>query len=326
MCHWIGDSFWAMQVIPEIKRNFPDAELWAGIKIWSEDLLHDLIDTDKILILNNIISDRHREKFFFPNYIKELRVVRNHNFDIVLDLTCNRYSALFLWFTRIRNRVGLDLHKLSFLYTLKGTSFPNDRHLSQRPWETIKLLLNDVVIPEYLFPPGSSVQKDELEKQLGFSLDSKIALLAPGAGWKDKEWGLDNFAECGNFLIRNGYKVIISGSEKERSLCTELNIKLAGKAYIFIRELRAFIALLPCLSLAITNESGTGHIIAANNIFTFSILLDKGRNIGNPIGENAISLNKDEATTENVINLIKELDGKRLNNDGRISFNHEFHE
>jgi len=313
MCHWIGDTFWAMQVIPEIKRKFPDAELWAGIKPCSRDLLFNLIDDDRILILKNVTSDRHRKNFPISGFINEIKTARNLAFDTVIDLTCNRYSAIFSLFAGIRNRVGLDLHKFSFLYTLKGSSFPNDRHLSQRPWETVKLLLKDAVIPEYLFPPRISMQKDELEKQLGFSLDCNIALLSPGAGWKDKEWGLESFAECGNFLIRNGYKVIISGSEKERSLCTELNTKLDGKAYIFIRGLKDFIALLPYLSLAITNDSGPAHLCAAANVNLITIFLIDNDKTYHPIGENVKVLTHNLALTENAISLIKAIEGKSKN-------------
>lgn len=308
MCHWIGDTFWAMQVIPEIKRKFPEAQIWAGIKPWSKDLLFNLIDDDKILILKNVTSDRHREKFSISGFINEIRTARNLAFDTVIDLTCNRYSAIFSLFAGIRNRVGLNLHKFSFLYTLKSSSFSNDRHLSQRPWETLKLLIKDAMIPKYLFPPRSSMQKDALEKQLGFSLGGKIALLAPGAGWKDKEWGLDNFAECGNFLINNGYRVIISGSEKERPLCTELNTKLDGKAYIFIRGLKDFITLLPYLSLAITNDSGPAHLCAAAKVKLITVFLIGNDKTYRPIGENVKVLTHNLALTENAISLIKELE------------------
>jgi len=310
MCHWIGDTFWAMQVIGELKKQSPSAELWAGIKPWSKDLLYDLIDDDKILILNNIISDRHREEFSIFEYISEIRTVRNLTFDTVIDLTGNRYSALFLWLTRIKNRVGLDLHKFSFLYTLKGADFSKDRHLYEKPWETLRVLFFDINIPKKLFPPKSSISKKELEKQLGCSLENKIALLAPGAGWKDKMWSLNNFAQCGQFLIENEYKIIISGSEKERALCNELNIKLNSKAYIFIRSLRDFIALLPYISIALTNDSGPAHLCAAAKVKLITVFLVDNDKTYRPTGENVKVITKEHAIAENVIMLIKEIEGK----------------
>ena len=27
MCHWIGDTFWAMQIIPALRKRYPDAEI-----------------------------------------------------------------------------------------------------------------------------------------------------------------------------------------------------------------------------------------------------------------------------------------------------------
>ena len=283
MCHWLGDTFWAMQVVPEIRNKFPNAEIWAGIKPWSGDLLHGLVDKNKILILHNIISDRHREQFSLSGYIKDLKIVKAQAFDLVLDLTCNRYSAIFLFLAGIKKRVGLDLHKLSFLYTLKGPNFPIDRHLSQRPWETIKLICKNAETPKHLSPPKSSVSKEKLEKQLGFNLNEKFALLAPGAGWKEKEWSLDNFAICGKFLLSNGYKILISGSEKERFICSELNKKLYNKPYVFIRQLSDFIALLPYISIAITNDSGTAHLCAATKVKLITIFLVDNNKIYCPI-------------------------------------------
>lgn len=310
ICHWIGDSFWAMQVIGELRKKFPSAELWAGIKPWSRDLLYDLIDDDKILILNNIISDRHREEFSISEYVSEIRTVRNLSFDTVIDLTGNRYSALFLWLTRIKERVGLDLHKFSFLYTLRGPTFSKTRHLYEKPWETLRVLFFDIEIPKKLFPPKSSISKKGLEKQLGFTLEGKIALLVPGAGWKDKIWNLNNFAQCGEFFIENEYKIIICGNEKERALCEELNSKLNSKAYIFIRSLRDFIALLPYISIALTNDSGPAHLCAAAKVKLITVfLIDNDKNY-RPIGENVKVITKEYAVAENVIMLIKEIEGK----------------
>lgn len=307
MCHWIGDTFWAMQVIPELRKKFPSAELWAGIKPWSKDLFYGLIDDDKIITLKNVTSDRHREKFSLTGYAKELKTIRNEHFDTIIDFTCNRYSALFGWLGGIKNRIGLKQHRFSFFYTLKGESFPEDQHLSLKPWETVKLIINDAKLPGYFFSPISPVLKESLEKHIGFKLEGKIALLMPGAGWKEKEWGIDNFAQCGQFLLKNGYSLIIGGSEKERGLCSELNLKFDNKAYIFIENLKDFIALLPYISIAITNDSGTAHLSASANVNTVTLFMFDNHDQYRPIGRNVKIVKKNDTNIENVINLISEI-------------------
>jgi len=302
MCHWMGDTFWAMQVIPEVKKLYPDAELWAGVKPFSKDLLYDLIDDNKIIILQNITSDRHRERFSFSAYFNELRRVRTDKFDLAIDLTLNRYSAIFLALAGIKQKTGLDVHNFSFLYNKKGTRFDNNRHLSERPWETLKVIDPKIQKPEWPFSPKSPVNRNELENKTGINLHEKIALLSPGAGWQEKQWPLEAFAACGNFLIDNGYKIIISGTEKERPLCEQLNTMLNKKGFVFIEKLSCFISLIPYIKLAITNDSGPAHLLAASGTKTIVLFLTTDKNRCCPIGKNTIIINKDEALPELVIN------------------------
>ena len=301
MCHWIGDTFWDMQVIPEVKKIYPDAELWAGIKPFSKDLLYDLIDEDKTIILQNVTSDRHREKFSLPCYINELKKVRVEKFDIAVDLTLNRYSAIFLALAGIKQKIGLDIHKFSFLYNKKGRRFDDKKHLSERPWETLKVINSETQKPQWPFPPKTPISQNEIENKTLIKLDEKTALLSPGSGWPEKQWPLEAFAVCGNFLMDNGYKIIISGTEKERHLCERLNAMLNKKGSIFIEELSFFVALISHIKLAITNDSGPAHLLAASGIRTVAIFLVTGENRCGPIGKNVIIINKNEALPTVVI-------------------------
>ncbi len=304
MCHWVGDTFWDMQVIPEVKKLYPDAELWVGIKPISKDLLYDLIDEEKIIILKNVISDRHRETFSFPGCLNELKKVRAETFDMAFDLTLNRYSAIFLALAGIKQRIGLDIHKFSFLYSKKGPAFDGNKHLSERPWETLKTINPKIQKPQWPFPPKTPVSQNEIENKMMIKLNEKTALLSPGAGWTEKQWPLESFAACGNFLIDNGYKIIISGTEKERRLCEDLNTMLNKKGTIFIETLSCFIAFIPYIKVAITNDSGPAHLLAASGIKTAAIFLSTDNNRCGPIGKNVIIVNKNEALPEKAIKFL----------------------
>ena len=284
-CHWIGDNFWALQVIPYIRKEYPNAEIWVGIKSHSKDLLYGLIDQNKIIELNNVISDRHREDFKFSEYKNELKETKTHKFDIGVDLTGNRYSALFLFLVGVKKRIGLDLHKLSFLYNIKGGKFDYSKHLINRPFEVTSLLF-PIIKPKYLKPTKSNLLRNELQKSIDFSFDDKLALLIPGAGWPEKQWHIDNFAECGKILEKNDYKIIIVGSTKELLLCKKL-LSMLNDAVVFVKPLKEFIGMIPYIDIAIANDSGPAHLLAAAKIKTITIFCgntdpDKCK----PIGEN----------------------------------------
>jgi ADP-heptose:LPS heptosyltransferase len=172
--HWIGDNFWSLQVIPYLKKEYFAADIYVGIKGHSRGLLHGVIDDKYIIEINNVISDRHRGKYSFKEYTREIKKVREHKFDIGIDLSGNRYTAIFLFFPGVKNRVGLDLHKLSFLYNVRGWKFDYCKHLVNRPFEVAKLLF-PIFVPDYPQPVRSNVLKCELQKQVIFSLDDKLA-------------------------------------------------------------------------------------------------------------------------------------------------------
>jgi len=307
MCHGLGVTFWSMLASTDIKKKYPDSEIWIGVKSQSKDLFFGLIDYDKTLELNNVIGDRHREKFLFKEYLSELRRVRREKFNIAIDLTGNRYSALFLFLCGIKKRIGLNLHKLSFLYTMKGPKFDFSTHLINKSIQTVNILFkcsrnNEQVLPEI------AITDEALCSNIGITKETlsteKIALLVPGAGWQEKCWDLNSFAECGNFLTNKGYKIIISGSPAEKALCVELSSMITN-SITFNSNLKYFIALISYIDLAISNDNGAGHLIAASDKKLISIFCgNTDPRICGPIGRNVIIVEKENTTPKNVIPII----------------------
>jgi ADP-heptose:LPS heptosyltransferase len=287
MCEWIGDTFWAMQVIPAIKKNYPDAEVWVGVKPHSKDLLYGLIDDDKIIVLKNVISDRRREKFSFLQYFHELKKVRKERFDIAIDFTGNRYSVIFVYLASIKKRVGLNINRFSFLYNIKGEKFDAKKHWINKALETVDLLFPIKASPKML-PAKSGVDKLQLQKKLNFSLDEKLALIMPGAGWNKKKWDTENFIKVGCFLLEKRYKIIIASSQEEKGLCRTIQEKVKN-SFIFTRPLEELIALIPHVNIAISNDSGPGHLLAAADVKTITIFCgDTDLQRCCPMGENVV--------------------------------------
>lgn len=112
-----------MQVITYLKKELPNLEIWVLTKPHSRDLFYKIIDEDKILTTTCITSDRHREKFSIINYFTTLVRIRKERFNSVIDLTGNRYSAVFLFLSGIKKRVGLKDHKFALLYNISAGKF-----------------------------------------------------------------------------------------------------------------------------------------------------------------------------------------------------------
>ena len=54
-CHYLGDTFWAMQVIPALRQHYPDAELHVGCKDFSVDLFHGLLPPARVHTVNSVL-------------------------------------------------------------------------------------------------------------------------------------------------------------------------------------------------------------------------------------------------------------------------------
>ena len=65
-CHWLGDTFWASQVVPALARRFPHSLIYAITKSHSIDLWAGLVSPERVIRGDEVLSDRHRERKAYP--------------------------------------------------------------------------------------------------------------------------------------------------------------------------------------------------------------------------------------------------------------------
>jgi ADP-heptose:LPS heptosyltransferase len=262
MCHWLGDTFWASQTIPYLKRRFPDAEIHLFLRLDFSDLFYNLVAPEHIHLVPEVISDRKRECFSWLKLTAAARQYRPLNFGLVVDLTGNRYSALFTRLLKPEYSIGFEGDEFGSLYSrLVGNSGYADLHLWQRLFKVMSAAVPGMELPDLPRPP---LLKQSFEQACGaIGLDSALplAVIAPCAGWPEKEWGDANFALLAAALKAEGYQVVISGTAKE----LPRGMKIAGKsgAIAWSGELGLLCSLLSGAKLFVGNDSGVGHIAAS---------------------------------------------------------------
>ena len=69
--NWIGDSIMSLPAIQSVKKNFPDAEIWVGVRKWLKDIFfnHEYIDGIIPLLKENSI----------PNFYKNIQILKKEN-------------------------------------------------------------------------------------------------------------------------------------------------------------------------------------------------------------------------------------------------------
>jgi len=159
-CHWVGDTFWATQVAEPLQRRFPGSEVYAISKPSGLELWNGLVEADHRIAAAAVVSDRRREEVSWPAIAARAAELRAIGFDLVIDLTGNRYSAYFTFLLRPVVALGFDGGELGWLYSQRVADAARPkRHLSERPFRVIEPLLSGwgepFAYPRPLRPPTS---------------------------------------------------------------------------------------------------------------------------------------------------------------------------
>ena len=281
MCNWLGDTFWALQIFPYIRNKYPSAEIYIGIKSFSAPLVNSLANTKNIIFLDGIISDRTRETISLKHFLKNLKNVRRKKFDIVVDLTCNYFSALFTRFSSAKYSYGGNLDDLSYLYSnfISEESFKG-KHLSERAF-----IILGLSVPKYLIPPLHFKTKFQLYTENHIPLDKSVAVFHVRTGWHNKDIPVKYIDKIVKHLQTLDTYIILIGSSKDRLILNNFSKKIHG-VNIFIKSLEDAIDLVQYVDLYIGGDTGLTHIAAAGNTNVLALFCPSNPEYSYPKGKN----------------------------------------
>ncbi len=279
-CHWIGDTFWATQVVPALADKLPGCEITAVTKPQTADLWNGLVPAERVIAAPEVTSDRHRERVDLAGLARRAADMRTSGFDVVLDLTGNRYSAMFSFLLRPGWALGFDGGELGWLYSRNVKGADSDIvHLSERPFRVAAPLVGGVHVPERLRPPMPTKGFADVCEELGLEAERAVAVVAPGAGWHAKEWPKGCFVEAVRQLAEAGLQVAAVGSKSEETLCREVAAAgAAGRTVAMAgRALGVVCGLLSGATAVIGNDSGVVHLSAAFGRRTVAVFTGETR-------------------------------------------------
>ena len=288
---YLGDTFWALQTVPLLKTAYPEAE----IHIAGRPFLHDLANTivpDKWIHDISVVSDRTRETFGFNKLrMDALSLGKAIRPDLVFDLMCNRYSALFCHFLK-SYAVGMDIaEEASPLYSFctKKRLIPSV-HLAYRPRSIVNQFLGQPDSPDIpLIPPVPRKTGPEVFAELGLTTQDRIVMLIVGAGWPAKRWDPERFHLLALHLSEQGFRIVISGAPEEADLCLKVKDGIAG-ARTICGALSDTISLLPYCRAVVGNDSGIVHLAAAFGVKTITLFCQTNPAFCGPLGQKSIFL------------------------------------
>ncbi|MBN2000459.1 glycosyltransferase family 9 protein [candidate division KSB1 bacterium] len=262
----IGDVVLSTIVLDNIRAAYPEARI---------DFLTDDICKEVVLgnpILNNVLSYERKtisRMTILGKLIKDIKflsLIRNQNYDLVIDYFGNPRSAIMTWLSNAWKRVGYDFRIRRWAYNVVINSRANELHEADWHLDALKSIGIPVLSNKLNFHVGEG-SKNFAENfwQQTELYDQRVIALNFSGGWPSKRWPLDRFAHLADTLVaayRAQILIVWGPGDKEKAQKIQ---HLATCPVLLLPDtnLKQLAAILQKVDLLVTTDSGPMHIAAA---------------------------------------------------------------
>lgn len=261
---WIGDMVMAQSLFKSLKAQQPNCEITVAAPAWTLPLLDRMPEvSDKIAL-----PFKHGQLAFWAR-IRFGKSLKANGYHQAIILTNSLKSALLPWAAGI-------IQRTSFLgemrYGLVNDIRPLDKSTLKKTVERFVALglVKGQPLPTALPQPkliADTANGEACLKHFDIQKTSQPILgLCPGAEYGEaKRWPSKYYAEVANHALKQGWQVMLFGSEKDRPVTEQINqltqsqcIDLGGKT-----KLGEAIDLMAMCNTIVSNDSGLMHVAAA---------------------------------------------------------------
>ncbi|HJV65044.1 MAG TPA: glycosyltransferase family 9 protein [Geomonas sp.] len=270
---FLGDTFWTIPFIENLRRNLPDATISIVVKQGNEAVFsaHPGVAT-VIGFPYNEIKKGVAGKLRFLSF---LRQVRNLHPDCVIDLTDGDRGALMSYFSGARYRFTYPMgkrarHKL-FTHVVKPKL---ECHIVQFYADFLDLLglVNYTSeIRYHVLPEALASLEGKTPAAFAEGGRPKV-VIHPGSRVPLHQWGPHNYARLCD-LLSERFDVFLVGGPGEKEILDQV-VTQAKRPPVFVSHtlsLAEFAALCSRADLFVGNDSGPIHVAASTGIFVFGL-------------------------------------------------------
>ena len=262
----IGDVILSLPLAEIVKKYYPACKITFLIRSYTKSLVENNSFIDNVIILH---EDKGK-----PAIKKNIIEISSHSFDSAIIVSPTFITALIIFLSRIKVRIGTGYRWYAFLFNKKV--FVHRKYAQKHELEfNIDLLknfgINESITTENvrfnLFPFKGSKHRIEKELEINNIFSGKpIVVVHPGSGGSAVDLPIDKFRNLVELIdSKLDVNIIITGNQAEKNICEKLvsgnNVKnFAGRF-----DLSELIALIDKADLFISNSTGPIHIAAALN-------------------------------------------------------------
>ena len=275
----IGDAFLSLPTIEALRQLFPAAEITVACSPWNKSVLDNNPAIDRLLSLESLPDVHHSRltDFLRLTKIKQLAsFIKAQETEVVVDLQGSPMNVLAMFWSGSKHRLGYRPKVFSFLLT-QGASYQSNQPQAEIYFSLARLLGYTKALPPALI----NVAISDLATTDHFINHHQLAnfiIIHLGAGRSYRQWPVANFAALAQRIIDNysDYKLVVIGGSEDQSLFDKLaaGLSVADRLINAIGQLNipASYQLISQAKLFIGNDSGPGHLAAAQSVPTISFM------------------------------------------------------
>jgi heptosyltransferase-2 len=270
----IGDVLLSSIIANNIKSVFPESEVHFFVYDYAAAVLRNNSNIDKIIEVN----DKELKKI--TNLLKQIRVVKRNNYDIIFDAYSKFQSRLICLFSGSEFRIGFKRKhkklKLPF-YTHAVDFLDHSTKICGKALEDRINIITSVFpleVPNYV--PKIYLTEAEKKYNITASIKNPIIMIGVLGSTPQKSMPYDYMVQLIDYITSN-YNVTILFNYAPHQKDEALNIyeQCSQKAQInmdiYENSVRGFLKLMNQCDLLISNEGGSVHMAKAMNKPTFTI-------------------------------------------------------
>ncbi len=260
----IGDVVLATASLKALRAKFPKAKIYCLVSQSCREVLSRCPYLDGVIIFD--AKDRDRG---LGGLWRLSRRLRQYKFDKVIDLQNNRKSHLLSFLSFPKESFGYA-GKWGLLLTQRLKNRKERIHPVQHQFKVLNLLGIDYQGTERLelWPSRSDEQyiQELLETEWVGNFGNLIGYnFSASAQWPTKNWPLAHLARLCDLLSVHNYRVVLTGTERDRDAAQQLLKMSKSKPAILAgkTDLGQLTALIKRCKVFVTADSSPLHIAAA---------------------------------------------------------------